>query len=80
LPAARRITESKNGIYLGIRDAKQEIHISYHQDGTEHGKLGTDYHNCFSDVQIASHKGARQLYHVSLPIKNPAVPSLSSRG
>jgi hypothetical protein len=62
------ITESKNGIYLGIQGAKQEVHISYHQDGTRHAKLGTDYHNGFSDVQIASHKGVRQLYHVSLPI------------
>jgi hypothetical protein len=62
------ITESKNGIYLGIQGAKQEIHISYHQDGTRHAKLGTDYHNRFSDVQIASHKGVRQLHHVSLPI------------
>ena len=62
------ITESKNGIYLGIQGAKQEFHISYHQDGTRHAKVGSDYHNRFNDVQIASHKGVRQLHHVSLPI------------
>jgi hypothetical protein len=62
------ITESRNGIYLGFQGAKQEFHISYHQDGRRHAKVGSDYHNRFNDVQIASHKGVRQLHHVSLSI------------
>jgi hypothetical protein len=62
------ITESKNGIYLGILGGKQEAHVSYHQDGNRHAKLGDDYHNRFKDTSITDHEGPKQLGHLSFPL------------
>lgn len=60
------LNESTNGIYLGVLGGREEFHVSYHQDGTRHAKLDSEYHNRFSDVPIASHTGVRQLDHLSL--------------
>ena len=60
------ITESKGGIYLGLLGGQQEFHVSYHQDGTRHAKVGSEYHNRFSDTPIASFAGSKHLDHVSL--------------
>jgi hypothetical protein len=62
------INESTNGIYVGVLGAKQDNHVSYHQDGTRHVKLGSEYRNRFSETPITSHKDVKQLYHFSLPI------------
>lgn len=60
------LNENSNGIYLGFLGGQQEFHISYHQDGTRHDKLDTEYHNRFSDVPISSHVGVKQICHSSL--------------
>ncbi len=62
------INESKNGIYVGVLGAQQDSHVSYHQDGTRHVRLGSEYHNRFSDTPIASHKDVKQLDHFSLSL------------
>lgn len=62
------LNESKAGIYLGVLGAQEDSHVSYHQDGTRHMKIGADYHNRFSDVPISSHKGFKQLDHFSLSL------------
>src|SRR5437879_92875 len=77
------INESKNGIYVDILGGKQEAHVSYHQDGNRHVKLGNDYHNRFSDTPIAAHKGPKQLGHLSLPLNKesfkPKMPTRAMR-
>ena len=60
------ITESRAGIYLGLLGGQQEFHVSYHHDGTRHAKVGSEYHNRFSDAPIAAFVGFKQLDHVSL--------------
>ena len=62
------LNESKNGIYVGILGTKQEIHLSYHQDGNRHMKAGAEYHNRFTDTPIAAHTGVKQLGHLSFPL------------
>jgi hypothetical protein len=62
------INESTNGIYVGMLGAQHDSHVSYHQDGTRHVKLGSEYHNRFSDTPIRSHKDVKQLDHFSLPL------------
>jgi hypothetical protein len=62
------INESTNGIYVGVLGAHHDSHVSYHQDGTRHVKLGSEYHNRFSDTPITSHKDVKQLDHFSLPL------------
>ncbi|HEY3326915.1 MAG TPA: hypothetical protein VGK14_07045 [Novimethylophilus sp.] len=62
------LNESKAGIYIGVLGSEQDSHISYHQDGTRHTKMGSEYHNRFSDVPISSHTGFRQLEHLSLSL------------
>jgi hypothetical protein len=75
------ITESKNGIYLGILGGKEEAHVSYHQDGNRHAKLGDDYHNRFKDTAITDHEGAKQLGHLSLPLtKESFKPKMAYSG
>lgn len=60
------LNESKAGVYLGLLGGQQEFHVSYHQDGTRHAKLDSEYHNRFSDAPIASYTGFKQLDHMSL--------------
>ena len=60
------LTESTNGIYLVVFGGQQQSHISYHQDGTRHIRMDSEYHNRFSDVPIASHSGVRQIDHLSM--------------
>lgn len=60
------ITESRNGIYVGLLGGQQEFHVSYHQDGTRHAKVGSEYQNRFSDTPIAAYAGFKQLDHISL--------------
>ena len=60
------LNESKDGVYLGVLGGQREFHVSYHQDGTRHAKLGSEYHNRFSDVPITSHTGVKQVDHLSL--------------
>ena len=62
------INESKAGIYLGVLGSEQDSHISYHQDGTRHTKIGAEYHNRFSDTPISSHTSFKQLDHLSLSL------------
>src|SRR5207253_7646488 len=58
-----------------------EAHVSYHQDGNRHVKLGNDYHNRFSDTPIAAHKGPKQLGHLSLPLnKESFKPKMAYSG
>jgi hypothetical protein len=60
------ITESRDGVYLGLLGGQEEFHVSYHQDGTRHSKIGSEYHNRFSDAPIAAFTGFKLLDHVSL--------------
>ena len=62
------INESKAGIYIGTLGSNEDAHQSYHQDGTRHTKMGSEYHNRFSDVPIAQHTGFKQLGHFSLSL------------
>lgn len=62
------INESRAGIYLGVLGTEQDSHISYHQDGTRHTKIGADHHNRFSDIPISSHVSFKQLDHLSLSL------------
>jgi hypothetical protein len=60
--------ESKAGIYVGVLGAQEDSHVSYHTDGTRHTKMGSEYHNRFSDTPIHEYAGCRQLDHFSLSL------------
>ncbi len=62
------ISESKAGIYIGTLGTQEDSHESYHQDGTRHTKIGSEYHNRWSDTPIALHTGFKQLGHSSLSL------------
>jgi hypothetical protein len=75
------ITESKNGIYLGILGREQEVHVSYHQDGNRHAKLGDEYHIRFKEAPITDHEGWKHLGHLSLPLtKESFKPKMAYSG
>ena len=60
------MSESNAGLYLGVLGGRDDSHVSYHADGTRHFKIGSEYHNRFSDVALESHRGAKQIDHLSL--------------
>jgi len=62
------VNESKTGVYLGNVGGTEESHVSYHQDGNRHFKVGDEYHGEFRDEPIVSFLGLKQLLHASMPI------------
>lgn len=62
------MSESRAGLYVGVLGSDEDTHVSYHQDGTHHTKMGIEYHNRFSDAPISSSVGFKQLDHFSLSL------------
>ena len=70
--------ESSQGIYLGLMGLPQEVHLSYHTDGTRHRKVDDKYEQRFLDAPISEHTGIKQLQHISMPISDAWLSSIDA--
>jgi hypothetical protein len=62
------ITESKDGIYIGLPATMEEYHGSYHKDGMRHTRINKHLFDRYKDVAPHTIQGVRKLEHIRLPL------------
>jgi hypothetical protein len=62
------ITESKDGIYIGLPATAEDYHGSYHKDGMRHTRIGKRLFDRYKDVAPHTIQGVRKLEHIRLPL------------
>ena len=63
------IEECKGGIYMGFYGAANKMHISYHQDGTVHMKVGSQYLPMFKTKPIFDIQSFVSLQHYGITLE-----------
>lgn len=72
------INESKAGIYLGHAGLREDFHVSYHQDGTRHFRMGDERVCGFKAAPIHTHEGVTHVTHGTIPLSGKWFTSANS--
>ena len=64
------VNESSTGIFYGFLGAGQDVHLSFHQDGVQHIKMGDEYHGMGQFDPIREWRGVRQLSSTSISVSH----------